>query len=204
MATGWLIGSITAGVLAIAGIGVGIYLAAGHSGAQARLLATPVLTTASSPAASSQASVSRSHPAKASPPATPPAHTTIVTHTVTTPPVAHSALAESSERRAVAATIERHFSLISQHDFSAAYALLAPSLQSGESSWVAAHREDGIYKVEVAVRAAVRSADSATATVTKMTTLDGHGCKNWSGSWGLTKIGGQWRISEANVDPTPC
>jgi hypothetical protein len=192
-------------VLAIAGIGVGVYFAAsGHSGNQTRLLATPVITTAASPAASSPEPGSHSRHAGASSSATPPSHTTVVTHTVTTPAVAHSAIAESSERRAVAGTIERHFSLISQHDFSAAYALLAPSLQSGESSWVAAHKEDGIYKVEVSVDATLNSPDSATATIAKMRTLDGHGCKNWSGSWGLTKIEHQWRISEANVDPTPC
>jgi hypothetical protein len=203
--TGWLIGGIAAAILVIAGIGVGIYFAAsGHSGGQTRLLATPVITTAASAAASSPEPVSHSQHARASSSATPPSHPTVITHTVTAPAVAHSAIAESSERRAVADTIERHFSLISQHDFSAAYALLAPSLQSGESSWVAAHKEDGIYKVEVSVNATLNSPDSATAAIAKMTTLDGHGCKNWSGSWGLTKIGHQWRISEANVTPTPC
>ena len=201
---GWLIGGIAAGVLAIAGIGVGVYFAAsGHSGDQTRLLATPVITTAASSAASSPEPISHSQHARANSP-TPPSHTTVITHAFTAPAVAHSAIAESSERRAVAGTIERHFSLISQHDFSAAYALLAPSLQSGESSWVAAHKEDGIYKVEVSVNATLNSPDSATATVAKMTTLDGHGCKNWSGSWGLTKIEHQWRINEANVTPTPC
>jgi hypothetical protein len=104
----------------------------------------------------------------------------------------------------VAETIKRHFSLISQHDFSAAYALLAPSLQSGESSWIQSHREDGIYKVDVSVDATLHSPDTATATVSNMTTLDAGGCKRWSGSWGLTKIDGAWRISEANVDPVPC
>jgi hypothetical protein len=203
--TGWLIGGIAAGVLAIAGIGLGIYFAAsGHSGDDMRLLATPVITTAASSATSSPEPVSHSRHAGTSSSATPPSHPTVITHTVTAPAVAHSAIADSSERSAVAGTIERHFSLISRHDFSAAYALLAPSLQSGESSWVAAHKEDGIYKVEVSVNATLNSPDSATAAIAKMTTLDGHGCKNWSGSWGLTKIDHQWRISEANVTPTPC
>ncbi|MFZ1926656.1 MAG: hypothetical protein WAU42_11000 [Solirubrobacteraceae bacterium] len=104
----------------------------------------------------------------------------------------------------MADTIQRHFSLISEHNFSAAYALLAPSLQTGESSWVASHREDGIYKVNVAVDAKLDSADSATARIVNMTTLDGHGCKSWSGSWNLEKLSGQWRISESNISSTPC
>jgi hypothetical protein len=104
----------------------------------------------------------------------------------------------------VADTIQHHFSLISEHNFSAAYALLAPSLQTGESAWVASHREDGIYKVNVAVDAKLNSADSATATIVNMTTLDAHGCKSWSGSWNLERLAGQWRISESNISSSPC
>ncbi len=204
---GWLIGGTIGGVLALFGIAIAIYLAAsGHSDKPAQLLNTPVLTTAAAataPPASEDSTPVRHHPA--SNPSSPPATGAPITHSSTTPPVlARRATNEAGERRAVAETIERHFSLISQHNFSAAYALLAPSLQTGESSWVQAHREDGIYKVDVSVDATLHGPDSATATVTTMTTLDGSGCKTWSGSWGLTKIDGAWRISEANVNPTPC
>jgi hypothetical protein len=119
-------------------------------------------------------------------------------------PSPRARIGQVSEQQAVANTIQRHFSLISQHRFSAAYALLAPSLQTGESSWVSAHEADGIYSVNVAVNATVHSEGSATASIIKMTTLDGHGCKRWSGSWGLTRIGGQWRISESNLSQNPC
>jgi hypothetical protein len=196
---GWLIGGIAAGVLVVAGIGVAIYFAAsGSSSGQAQLVSTPVVTAAS--AATSQPPPSPAQPApshsrqSASTPSLPPS--------VVTPPRAR--ISEGGERQAVANTIQHHFSLITQHNFSAAYALLAPSLQTGESSWVEAHRADGIYNVNVAVDATLHSAESATATIVKMTTLDGHGCKNWSGSWGLTKIGGQWRISESNLSSTTC
>ncbi|MGH2879941.1 MAG: hypothetical protein ACRDK4_10100 [Solirubrobacteraceae bacterium] len=113
-------------------------------------------------------------------------------------------ISQSTEKQSVADTIQRHFSLIQEHQFSAAYAMLAPSLQSGESAWVQSHREDGIYQVSVAVDAKLNSADAATATIVKMQTLDGHGCKSWTGSWGLSKIGGQWRISESNLSFTSC
>jgi hypothetical protein len=195
-----------AAAVAVAAIAVGLYVAAsGGSDTQTRLVATPVLTTASSEA-STQAPTPPSHSThtssagsvQAGAPSTP------IVHQTTTPAVAHTTISSATERRKAADTVERHFSLISQHQFSAAYALLAPSLQTGESSWVAAHREDGIYKVDVVVDAELHSATSATATVAKMTTLDAHGCKNWSGSWGLTKIDGEWRISKANVDPVPC
>ena len=192
-------------MLVLVAIGIGLYLAAsGGSGEKTRLLGTPVVTGVSSVAASvptsAPAAPSVAHLTHSSPPTA-----AAVTHTVTsTAPAAHASISDATERHRVADTIERHFTLISQHEFSAAYALLAPSLQTGESSWVSAHKEDGIYKVDVAVNASLHSSDSATATIDKMTTLDGHGCKTWSGSWDLTKLDGQWRISKANVDPVPC
>ncbi len=199
---GWIVGGVLAAVLAIAGIGVGIYLiASGGSSGQTRLLATPVVTAAS--ASANQAPASSARPAASAHRATSQSPPPPVSTPALTAPVRRT-IAPSSETRAVADTIQRHFSLIGEHHFSAAYALLAPSLQTGESSWVAAHREDGIYKVNVAVDASLSSPDSATARIVKMTTLDGHGCKSWSGSWNLTKISGSWRISESNISSTPC
>jgi hypothetical protein len=107
-------------------------------------------------------------------------------------------------QQAVSNTIQRHFSLITQHRFSSAYQLLAPNLQTGESTWISAHEADGIYNVSVAVDASVHSSTSATASIAKMRTLDGHGCKLWSGTWGLTKIAGQWRISASHLSQSPC
>ncbi|MFI4990106.1 MAG: hypothetical protein ACHQHO_04220 [Solirubrobacterales bacterium] len=204
---GWLIGGTIGGMLALFGIAVAIYLAAsGHSDKPARLLGAPVLTTAAAttaPPTDEEPAPHRHHAPSTS--SAPPGTGAPISRSSTTSPVrAHSAINEAGERRAVAETIERHFSLISRHDFSAAYALLAPSLQSGESSWVQAHREDGIYQVDVSVDATLHGSDSATATVNRMTTQDRTGCKAWSGGWGLTKIDGAWRISEANVNPTPC
>ncbi len=108
------------------------------------------------------------------------------------------------QQQEVENTIQREFSLITEHKFSAAYALLAPSQQTGESSWVNAHRGEGIYNVSVATNATVNSPESATASIVKMQTLDGEGCKNWTGSWNLTKTAGQWRIDEANINAEPC
>ena len=119
---GWLIGGVVAATLAVAGIGVGIYLAVdGGSSGQTRLLSTPSVGV--TPASAKQAS-------SAGPPKT-------TVHTVgstvhlppsvsvpTTAPVRHT-FTQEGETRAVADTIQRHFSLISEHDFSAAYALLA-------------------------------------------------------------------------------
>jgi hypothetical protein len=201
LGSGWLIGGTAVAVLAIVGISVGIYLAvSGGSSPPTRLVATPLLPGATSPVAKTPAQAS-------APPARPAAahHAPVAAKlppSVVTPP--RASISQAGEQQAVASTIQRHFSLISHHEFSAAYALLAPSLQTGESSWVSAHEADGIYSVNVAVDAAVRSSDSATASIVKMTTLDGHGCKSWSGSWGLIKISGQWRISESNLSAAGC
>jgi hypothetical protein len=195
-------------VLALFGVGVAVYVAASSGSSQpARLLSTPALTTAA--ATASTPAGAPTSPAPTSPQghsaSTSPPPSIAVTHTVTAPPaIARSSISDTSERRAVEATIERHFALISQHQFSAAYALLAPRLQSGESSWIQSHRDENIYKVDVSVGATLHSPDDATATINSMTTLDSDGCKRWSGSWGLTKIDGSWRISEANITPQSC
>jgi hypothetical protein len=192
----WVIGGVAAATLAVVGIGVGIYAAAsGSSSGKTQLLAAPVITVSKTTGTESPAS---------SPPALSTHTQTHASAPVPTPPPPRAKISDVSEQRAVSSTIQRHFSLITQHRFTAAYALLAPSLQTGESSWVAAHQEDGIYNVDVAVDATVHSPTSATASIVKMTTLDGHGCKRWSGGWGLTKISGQWRISESNLSATPC
>jgi hypothetical protein len=203
-----------AGMLALVGIVVGLYFAlSSGSGGQARLLVAPAVTTAaaaaeqrSSTSASSTQATSTSAPTSGPSTTSPSSPSRPPVPAVAPQPVSAHVAAPSQvgEQHAVAATIHRHFLLIEQHHFSAAYALLAPSLQSGESSWIASHREDGIYNVSLTVEATVHSAASATARIAKMTTLDGHGCKNWSGSWGLTKIAGQWRISQANISSNPC
>jgi hypothetical protein len=205
---GWLVAGAVFGTLALVGIVVGLYLAvSGSSGG-----GTPTLTVPTAAAAS----VAAGHTSDPSEPRSAPSPKPIggdrpasgqtpiaaaaATPTTSTP----TPVDEAAEQQAVASTIQRHFSLIRNHRFAAAYALLAPNLQTGESTWVASHRSDGIYSVNVAVDATVHSPDSATAAILKMTTLDAHGCKNWSGSWGLTKIAGQWRISEANLSAGPC
>lgn len=118
--------------------------------------------------------------------------------------VPRASIAQQVGQQDVENTIQREFSLITEHKFSAAYALLAPSQQTGEAGWVNAHRGEGIYNVSVATTATVHSPESATASIVKMRTLDGEGCKNWTGSWNLIKIDGQWRINEANINPEPC
>jgi hypothetical protein len=200
----WLIGGIVAAVMAIVGIGLAIVLTAGGSSTQTRLLAAPVVTgaapaasTASSSSASAAPSTHKSQSKPSTPVATKPAP-------VIAPIPRASIASQIGQQQEVKNTIQREFSLITEHKFSAAYALLAPSLQTGESGWVNAHRGEGIYNVSVATSATINSPDSATASITKMRTLDGEGCKNWTGSWNLTKIDGQWRINEANINAAPC
>jgi hypothetical protein len=195
-----LIAATALGVLALVGIAIGIYLAvSGGSNTPTRLLGAPVLAGSSAPAGTgSSPSTTPSQPAAQTHHALP---STTPTVPVPTPTPRTSTLVEA---RAVSNTIQRHFSLITEHQFAAAYALLAPNLQTGESSWISAHETDGIYNVDVTVNPAVHSSSAATATIVKMTTLDGHGCKHWSGDWGLVKLDGRWRISESNLSSTTC
>jgi ribosomal protein L40E len=208
----WLIGGIAAGVLGIVGIGVGVVLAAsGGSSGQTGLVAAPVVTSAAATAAKPPSSGRRSF--STGRPSTPKASSSSQPSSVSPPsasvrsitPAPQATIAERvGQQQAVESTIHQEFALITEHKFSAAYALLAPSLQSGEAGWVASHRENGIYNVSVATNATINSDDSATASIVKMRTLDGEGCKNWTGSWNLIRIDGQWRISEANISPGSC
>ncbi len=201
--SGWLIVGVAAATLAIVAIGIGVYAAtSGSSGGQAQLVAAPVVRGGSPGGAALPSSPGSSHSVPHSVPLAHATSTPALPPSVTPQPRAR--IGQITDQQAVSNTIQRHFSLITQHRFSAAYALLAPSLQTGESSWISAHEADGIYKVSVAVNAAVHSPTSATASIAKMRTLDGHGCKLWSGSWGMTKIAGQWRISESNLSQNAC
>lgn len=201
----WLIGGIVAAVVAIVGIGLAIVLATGGSSTQTRLLAAPVVTSSTpttSTASSSSAPTTTNTHSSPSTPSTPAAAKPAAAIVVPKPRA--SIPQQLGQQQEVENTIQREFSLITEHKFSAAYALLAPSQQTGESGWVDAHRGEGIYNVSVATSATINSPESATASIVKMRTLDGEGCKNWTGSWNLSKIDGQWRINEANINPEPC
>jgi hypothetical protein len=202
----WLIGGIAAAVVAIVGIGVAVVLATGGSGTPTRLVAVPVVTGSTS--TSTSTSTPAPSPAAQAPPTTHSSTPRPSTPTVGKPAIATTPRATISQQvdqqQAVENTIHQEFALISEHKFSAAYALLAPSLQTGEAGWVQSHREEGIYNVSVATSATIHSPESATASIVSMRTLDGGGCKNWTGSWDLIKIDGQWRISEANLTPGSC
>jgi hypothetical protein len=198
----WLIGGIAAAVVAIVGVGVAVVLSTGGSSTPTQLVAAPVVTggssTVTTPASTAAKTSPPSHPSTPTP-STPTVTTPAV---VTTPRVTISQ--QVGQRQAVENTIHQEFALISEHKFSAAYALLAPSLQTGEEGWVDSHREEGIYNVSVATNATIHSPESATASIISMRTLDGGGCKDWTGSWNLLKVDGQWRIDEANLTPESC
>ena len=211
-----MIGATIAAVLALAAIGVGIFLAvsggssSGHV-SQVAAVRTQTVVTVTQPAttSTSQQSPEQTTPGTQATTGQAPSQTSTPGGGTTTPakpatPAAQAATPQNSQREQVADTVEKHFHLIGEHKFSAAYALLAPSLKTGEESWVQSHRENGIYKVDVSVSATVNSPESATASIVNMKTFDTEGCKNWSGSWGLTKIDGQWRISEANISAARC
>jgi hypothetical protein len=205
----WLIGGVTAAVLAIGGIGVGIVLAAsGGSSAQTQLVATPVVagtaTTAAKASPSARPISSSNHHHSAPPASLPSTSEPSIASTSRPEQTPRATISGQVERESVEGTIRQEFALITEHKFSAAYALLAPSLQTGEAGWVASHRENGIYNVSVETTATINSPDSATASITKMRTLDGEGCKNWTGSWNLIKLDGEWRIGEANISPGSC
>ena len=204
---GLLIGGTAAAILAVIGLGVGLFFAlSGGSSHAPHLVAAPAaansLVSPTSPPASepSNAGSGGSGSGHASGAPAPTHHAAPVHH--------HHAYAASSgggnDDAAISSTIQRHFNLIQNHEFSAAYALLAPSAQTGESSWVSQHQADGIQSVSVSVTPHVTGSSSGTATIDSMITHDNSGCQSWSGSWDMTKIGGEWRIAHANLSSSRC
>jgi hypothetical protein len=142
-----LIGGSVAVALAIIGAGVGIVIAtSGGSGIRTRLVAPPVVTgavTSSTVSASPSRRPSSTSHGSPSSAASGPKPSAVVGPRATI----SSSLGQQQE---VSATITRHFALISEHKFTAAYALLAPDLKTGEAAWVDSHRKNGIYRLQLA------------------------------------------------------
>jgi len=125
------------------------------------------------------------------------------------PPAATPAPAGSaSAASAVADAIYGYWDAIRQGDYATAFTYLSPSEQhqlGGEQTFVSQHVADPLQSV--AVRVAVSSVSSATATATVVrlqTTAPSTGCRNWSGSYQVVNEGGSWLIASAKLNFSAC
>jgi len=114
-------------------------------------------------------------------------------------------ISNALDRARIRAVVAEHWSNIESGDYAAAYSLLGPRLQTGESGWTAAHAEDALTSASIEVgRPVFSSSTSATVPVIRLRTEAQSGCFNWSGSYGMLKVGGNWRINRSGIDRTPC
>ena len=107
-----------------------------------------------------------------------------------------------AERAAVENTVERHWQLIESGQYDAAFdSLMIPQSRAG---WVAEHEKDALSDVDVSVSATVHSSTSATAQILNLRTVANSGCFTWTGSYDMTKSGGDWKISKSNLSRSAC
>ncbi len=113
---------------------------------------------------------------------------------------------ENREIQQVERAVQRHWQAIEAGNYARAYdRSFAPELQPGRESWIAAMERDGLRTVDLEVDPEVVSDTRARARVVRLrTTAERSGCNDWSGTYELRKIGGTWRISEADLERRAC
>jgi hypothetical protein len=200
-----LAGLIAAIVLFMAGIAAMVLAIAGGGG-DADPVAARAATPAPTPAAIAPAITEK--PAKAKPRKrrTRRSRGGAAPQSGTVPAASSSGASRAVEATRVEQAVRSHWQARESGDAAAAFAIFAPSLQGqvgGLSKFSSDLDEDGLYSVTVAVDATVTGATSATASFQQLhTEARLTGCKDWSGSYGMTKIDGDWRISSSSLSET--
>ncbi len=121
----------------------------------------------------------------------------------TAPPPPSASPADAAAARA---TVFNHWTLIGEGNYEAAYALFVSGYQN-QSTWIADKNTDRPVVSNLVVGSAdMHSATSATVPLVSLNTVGQQApqCHNWTGSYDLTKVGGSWLISQANLNGTTC
>lgn len=115
-----------------------------------------------------------------------------------------SSTASPTARLAVEQALNRHFSQLVDGEYSTAYNNLTGAVATGASSWISAQREDNLQSFELDVSPEV-SGDTAVANIVRFVTYaEASGCHTWSGSWGMAKVDGSWKIAKSNLTRGSC
>lgn len=103
-------------------------------------------------------------------------------------------------------TVERYWRDIEAGRYGAAFRYLAPgSIPQGKAQFVSDEQQAGIENVDFSGQLSVRTGSAATVAVTSLTTRDAHyGCRDWTGSYQLSKDGARWLILRAGIVPSQC
>ncbi len=110
--------------------------------------------------------------------------------------------------RQVQQALLNHFNNLANGYYHAAYRDLTPTEGEeigGESSWVAAQEEDELEGFDLQVNTALFDSNAARARIVEFQTRSlATGCKEWSGYWEMSKVYGEWLISEAKLEDESC
>ena len=101
-------------------------------------------------------------------------------------------------------TVEHDWRDINAGKYGAAFRYLKPgSIPQGRAQFVSDEQQAGIEKVDFSGQLSARTAASATVAVTSLTTQDAQfGCRDWTGSYQLSKDGAHWLIDRASIAPS--
>lgn len=135
--------------------------------------------------------------------ATTPASTTETSPTTST----ETATTSSTTNQPQLETLERYWDDVGAHNFTGAYAHLAPGASGlSESEFISSEQRAGIQHVAFHGKLGESSGSgSATVDVVSLVTHDEQfGCRVWSGSYQITEESGSWLIEKAALTPRPC
>jgi serine/threonine-protein kinase len=110
----------------------------------------------------------------------------------------------SADAAAASAAAEGHWQAIAAGEYGVAFDYFTSS-HTGRQAWINSHQNDRISKVKSHWKTDSVDGDSAVVEPTKLRTVSGSkGCQTWSGTYTMAKEGGEWKIAQADLNPSPC
>jgi hypothetical protein len=103
----------------------------------------------------------------------------------------------AADEDAAVEAVSTHWQLIADGDYGAAWDYLSdpPTTRDG---YIRSHERDRIESVDYSFTASV-DGDRGVAEVSYLVTVDRCGTKNWSGTYDMVKVRGQWLIERSNL-----
>ena len=195
---GWLVPVSIACVLLVLGIGAAVVIAVSSGGDDPKLVAPATASVAATTPKTTTTVYVKPKAAKKKKKKVVVTSNNTPTSNIT--PVQNTA----ADRVAIENVLNRHFQALVDGNYMSSYNDLTGSLASGSSSWVDAQRQDGLYEFSLNVSPSVNGSTASAQIVNFTTKAADSGCHSWSGAWGMTKIGGTWKISQSSLSRGGC
>jgi hypothetical protein len=202
---GLIVGLIAAGFAAVGLIVAVVLLATGSHDTTPTVTATNAATPITPVAPSTGSALAQSgstNPGtfKPSQPKPVPTTSTPAPTTSTPTPAPRANVADVQAARQV---VVDQWGLIGSGDFSGAAQKWSPAMGG---DWISSHQQEApITVANLSVGApTMNSSSDATVPLNSLTTTASDGCMDWSGSYDVINVGGQWLMHQANINGTKC